>query len=44
LEPLRSETEITVLVVDEDVEEVKVVVVVLLKTLADLISAPSLTR
>jgi hypothetical protein len=33
-----------VLVVDEDVEEVKVVMADLLKTLAELISALSLTR
>jgi hypothetical protein len=44
LEPLRARSVITVLVVDEDVEEVKVVVADLLKTLAELISALSLTR
>jgi hypothetical protein len=38
MEPLRSGSVITVLVVDADVEEVKVVVADLLKTLAELIS------
>jgi hypothetical protein len=44
LEPLQSGSVITVLVVDEDVEEVKVVVADLLKTLAEMIEALSLTR
>jgi hypothetical protein len=44
LEPLKSGSVITVLVVDEDVEEVKVVVADLLKALAELISALLLTR
>jgi hypothetical protein len=45
LEPLKLGSAITVLVVDEDVEEVKVVVADLLKTLAEWISStPSLSR
>jgi hypothetical protein len=44
LEPLKSGSVITVLVVDEDAEEVKVVVADLLKTMAELITLPSLTR
>jgi hypothetical protein len=44
LEPPKYGSVITVMVVDEDVEEVKVVVADLLKTLAELISALSLTR
>jgi hypothetical protein len=44
LELLKSGSVITVMVVNEDVEEVKVVVADLLKTLAELILVPSLTR
>jgi hypothetical protein len=44
LEPLKSGSVITVLVVDENVEEVKVVVADLLQTVVEFISALSLTR